>query len=103
MTGEKFPNGLLKFYTPEKLMKVFGTVTPTLNERTDYFDGLWFLFGEENEINVLSLLVPKEYSRTDFVSKLRKEYGPFNVVRRGFRMRFRSQEDAVLVKLKYSK
>lgn len=98
----KFPISLTKFYTEEQLMKAFGKLDPDLNERTDYFDGLWFAF-MDNEISTRDIMAPEGMTMSQLISKLRREYGPFNIVRRGQRLRFRHAEDAVFVRLTYSK
>jgi len=95
---------LIKFYGRDELMERFGTVTPTLAQRKNELEFLWFAFGEANEINTCDLDVSADYDNTvAFKSIVRKEYGPFNVIVRGDRMRFKEEADAVFIRLRYSK
>lgn len=90
--------GLREFYTDEELIKRFGTVNPTLQQRTDEFNLLWHLFGENNEVDTRDLDVTKEQ-----VSLERKRLGAFDIVSKGRRLRFRNKEDMVYFTLRYLK
>ena len=97
-----FPTGLTKFYTPELMLKYFGKLNPDLEERTKFFDQLWDDLGSSNELSVKSMIRNNETMHaSEIVSKVRRQYGPFNVVRRGLRLRFRNREDMTFVTLTY--
>lgn len=95
---------LIAFYGEAELMSRFGTTQPTIGQRQNELDFLWFAYGKENEINTNDLDVSRDYAHVaTFRSLLRKEYGAFNVIIRGDRIRFKDEAEAVFLRLKYSK
>lgn len=95
----KLGKGLKDFYTKEELIKHFGHENPDISERTEHFKFLWFYFSEDKELDMSQVCGPLSKSES---SKIRQHLGPFNCVVRGFRLRFRYEEDMLFIKLKYS-
>lgn len=91
--SKPFQQTLVEFYGKENLMREFGTLSPTVTERTEFFDRLWDEFGEEHEITITA-----GYSRA---ASVRRELGPFNVIRHGSNLRFRNKEDMTYAVLTY--
>jgi hypothetical protein len=94
----KLGKGLREFYTDAELKARFGTVNPTLEQRTNEFQLLWHLFGEHNEVDADNLDITRQQ-----ISLERKQLGAFNLITKGTRLRFRNKEDMVYFKLKYLK
>lgn len=86
---------LTEFYGgEEQVKKHFGKTNPTVSERTEYHSKLWKEFGKESEIHLPNLTI-------DEILNIRREYGPFNVVSKNKKLRFRYTDDATYVKLLY--
>ena len=91
---------ILEFYTKDDLQKHFGHSNPSLEERIEHFKFLWFYFSADKELDMCQISGNK-MSKV-LMSEIRKELGPFNCVIRGYRMRFRYEEDLLVTKLKYT-
>lgn len=98
--SKPFQQTLVDFYGKENLMREFGTLSPTVTERTEFFDRLWDEFGEEHEITITASVTTGTpgYSRA---ASVRRELGPFNVIRHGSNLRFRNKEDMTYAVLTY--
>jgi len=94
---------LIEFYGKDELMARFGTLQPTAIQRANEMEFLWFLYGDEHEIYKHDLDLDEFETTAGFVNMLRKTYGPFNVLSRGLRIRFKDEANAVFIRLKYSK
>lgn len=77
------------------MLQYFGTVTPSLEERTVLFNKLWAEY-KQNEINLDGFAVAD-------LNKIREMYGPFKVIRKGRFLRFKDREDLLFVTLQYVK
>ena len=87
---------LIELYGKDELIKRFGTLQPTVTQRANELELLWFAYGEDNEINRTELDLDEFGYASEFSNMLRTTYGPFNVVFRGVRIRFKDEADAVL-------
>jgi hypothetical protein len=88
----------IRFYTDDDMMEYFGTLSPSLEERTELFNKLWNTFGKKNELSLdgCDLSIAK-------INEIRERFGPFNVVRRGRTLRFKNREDLLLATLCYAR
>jgi hypothetical protein len=79
-------------------MEYFGTLSPSLEERTVLFNRLWNEYGNQYELNMngFGLSISE-------INRIRETCGPFNVIRRGRCLRFKNAADLTYVTLKYAK
>ena len=88
----------IRFYKDDEMLTYFGTLEPSLEERTVLFNRLWDEYGSVNQMSFAGYGMS-----VNDINEIRRTFGAFNVVRRGQALRFKNREDLLFVTLKYSK